>query len=215
MTSDGSASPMSSSQVWRWALPAPAVPAELILRLQKYRNLAQVPDAISDAAEEAARQARTLIAPDVVVWRGVASVEDESVLLGGTQKFQSRGLARLLACSGEAYVIVLTLGATLEERVHALFEEHLFLESVLLDTAAWAAIELLARTIRRGLGDIERRDGRSVTHRLGPGHLDWSVDEQPALLALFGGTPLPVSITEAACLLPQKSITGVLGIVPR
>jgi hypothetical protein len=187
----------------------------LILRLQKYRDLARVPAAIRDAAEEAARQAPGLIAPDVVVWRGAAEVEEARIVLGGTQQFESRGLARLLARSDEAYVIVLTIGAALEERAHAMFEEQLFLESVLLDTAAWAAIELLMRTIRRRLGDVERPAGRSVTHRLGPGHLDWPLAEQPALLALFGDTPLPVRLNEAACMLPQKSISGVLGIVPR
>jgi hypothetical protein len=202
--------------VQRWALEPPVLRAELILRLQKYRDMARVPRAIREAAEAVAVEASGLASPEAVLWRGPISRVDPSgaVTLAGIHHFHSAALARLLAHASEAYVVLLTLGDALEERVRSMFEERLLLEGLLMDTAGWAAIELLVRDVRRRLIEQERPAGRSVTHRLGPGHRDWPVEEQVALVRIFGETSLPVSLSESVCMLPQKSISAVYGIVP-
>jgi hypothetical protein len=202
--------------VSRLALDRPAVTAELILRLQKYRDPAGVPPAIRAAAEAAAAEATGLVAPEAVCWRGSVTAVDGAgtVVLEGRHRFTSRALVRLLAPASEAVVVVLTLGAALERRVAALFDAHLPLEAVLLDTAGWAAIELGVREVRQRLREQEAAAGRRVTHRLAPGYRDWPVEDQAALLAVFGDTPLPVSVTESAWLVPVKSISALFGILP-
>jgi hypothetical protein len=191
------------------------VSAQLILRLQRYRDMAQVPRAVQSVAEQIAEEATRLTTPEAVVWRGpVTSVDAEgAVTLGGAHRFHSRALARLLASSTEAYVVVLTVGAAIEERARSMLEAQCFLEGFLMDTAAWAAIVVLARDLRRWLLAEERPAARRVTHRLAPGFLDWPVAEQATLLGVFGEAPLPVRVTEFAWLLPVKSISGVLGVV--
>ncbi len=191
------------------------VSADLVLRLQKYRDPAGVPGAIREAAELMAAEAGRLITPEVLVWRGPVTAVDPAgvVTLDRAHRFCSRALARLLAPAAEAYVVVLTLGEALEQRVDVLFREQQLLEGLLLDTAGWAAIERLMRGIRGRLREIERPRGRSVTHRLAPGYLDWSVAEQAALLSVFGEVPLPVRVTEAAWMLPRKSVSAVFGVV--
>lgn len=195
---------------------APVVPADLILRLQKYRDLARVPRAVRQVADAVAAEASRLLAPEAVLWRGPVTEVDPAgaVTIADTHRFHSRALARLLATAAEAYVVVLTLGEGIEERARAMLREQLLLEGLLMDTAAWAAIELLIRDMRRFLLDHERPGGRSVTHRLGPGHRDWPVTDQAALLRVFGEIALPVRVNESACMLPCKSVSGVYGIVP-
>ena len=206
---------MGPSHVERWAPPAPVVPAELILRLQKYRDPSRAPGVIREAADLVAAEATRLATPEAVLWRGPVRIAEAGVVvLGDSHRLHGAALGRLLAVSVEAYVVVLTLGGRIEDRVHAMFEERQLLESFLLDTAGWAAIELLARDLRRRLTDVERPRGRSVTHRLGPGHLDWPLAEQTTLLRVFGDVPLPVRLNEAACMLPQKSISALFGVVP-
>lgn len=200
------------ASVWRWTPKAPVVPADLVLRLQKYRNPARAPLAIRDAAAAAADEAGALTTPRVVVWRGPVAVARGGVTLGDGLTFHSRLLARLLAESRTAYVVVLTLGDALERRVDALFSARCALEALLLDTAGWAAIEVLARQMRHHLRDLSAPAGK-VTHRLAPGYGDWAVDDQPTLLRVFGDAPLPVSVNDSACLVPRKSITAVFGIV--
>ena len=204
-----------SHDATRWSLEPPAVRAEVILRLQKYHDLACVPAAIREAADAVAAEARRLVSPEAVVWRGPVTAVDPAgtVTLAGTHRFSSRALAKLLASAADAYVVVLTLGGALEERVDALFQERLLLEGLLLDTAGWAAIEALMRQIRGRLRALERSAGRAVTHRLAPGYLDWSVAEQAALLGVFGEAPLPVRVTEAAWMLPRKSVSALFGVL--
>ncbi len=212
--STATASPRGA-EVRRWHPEPPDVPADLILRLQHYRDPARAPRAIREAAAVAAAEGGRLTSPEAVIWRGPVSGlgADGSVTLGGAQHFRSRLLARLLAHSTEAYVVVLTLGPALERRVDELFGTRCEFEGLLLETAGWAAIMTLARRLRRRLRDEEGAAGGSVTHRVAPGYGDWPVDDQRTLLALFGDVALPVSVNEAAWMLPRKSISGVFGVV--
>ncbi|MBI1734508.1 MAG: hypothetical protein HYR51_04975 [Candidatus Rokubacteria bacterium] len=202
--------------VRRVVLTLPAIAPDLLLRLQKYRNPLAAPDAIREAAAAAAHQATRLVSPRAVIWRGGITALDAGgrITLAGPHEFRSRLLARVLSSSADAYVVVLTIGDALERRVDALFRQHCALEGLLLDTAGWAAIVLLTRRLRRRLRDDERRAGRSVTHRVGPGHGDWPLDEQAALLRVFGDVPLPVTVTESSLMLPRKSVSAVFGVVP-
>jgi hypothetical protein len=194
---------------------APVVPPDLVLRLQKYRDPVRAPRAVRHAAETAAAEAAGLIAPTAVIWRGPVTAVglDGAVTLDDVHHLRSRLLARVLTSSREAYVTVITLGAALERRVDELFAEQSALEALMLETAGWAAIMVLARRLRRRLRTLERRAGRSVTHRVAPGYGDWPVDEQRTLLRVFGDVPLPVHVTESAWMLPRKSISGIFGVV--
>jgi hypothetical protein len=201
--------------VRRWAPPSPVVSAELILRLQKYREPERAPRAIRETADLVAAEATRLVAPDAVLWRGPVSAVDPAgaVTLGAGCRLHSRALAGLLSGSAEAYVLVLTVGAAIEERARVMLDARMLLEGFLMDTAAWAALLPLGRSVRRHLRDEERAAGRTVTHRLAPGYLDWPVAEQAMLLGVFGDWPLPVRVTESAWMLPAKSISGVFGVV--
>ncbi len=208
--------PAGSVTVRRWVFEPPTVPADLILRLQKYRQPAGAPIPIRDAAEAMAAEASRLTAPEAAVWRGPVTGRkpDGDVVLDDVHRFRSRALARLLEPAEAAYVIALTLGDALERRVDACFEERCLVEGLLLDTAGWAAIEILMREVRRRLMAEERLSGRVVTHRLAPGYQDWLVDEQAALLRVFGQAPLPVRVTESSWMLPRKSVSALFGVCP-
>ena len=208
--------PAGSTSVQRWVFEPPEVSADLILRLQKHRHPARVPGPIREAAEAMAAEASRLTAPEATVWRGlVTGVDpDGEVMLDGVHRFRSRALARLLAPAEAAYVVALTLGDALERRVEVFFEERWLLEGLFLDTAGWAAIEILMHEVRRRLSAQERASGRVVTHRLAPGYQDWLVDEQSALLRVFGDAPVPLRVTESSWMLPRKSVSALFGVCP-
>ena len=54
--------------------------------------------------------------------------------------------------------------------------------------------------------------GTRVSHRLGPGHRDWPLTEQAALLSLFDEPEPPVRLSEHGVLIPFKSISGLFGL---
>jgi hypothetical protein len=50
---------------------------------------------------------------------------------------------------------------------------------------------------------------------MGPGYLDWPLEDQSALVAaLTGGEPLPgIEVLESGAILPEKTITGLYGLL--
>jgi hypothetical protein len=137
-----------------------------------------------------------------------------AVSLAGTHHFHGRTLARLLSRSAEALVFVLTIGTGVEDRAREMLAGNLLMEGVLMDTAGWAALEMVTRSLRLGLAAAERQHGRSLTPRTAPGYSDWGLEEQAALFQVFGEAALPVTLNEAACMFPRKSISGIFGIFP-
>jgi hypothetical protein len=59
---------------------------------------------------------------------------------------------------------------------------------------------------------IAAMPGARVSHRLGPGHRDWPLEEQRALVGLFAGGDTPVRLSEHGVLIPFKSISGLFGV---
>lgn len=53
------------------------------------------------------------------------------------------------------------------------------------------------------------------TNRFSPGYCGWQVSEQPGLFSLFDEpNPCGVSLNEACLMLPEKSVSGVIGVGP-
>jgi len=198
------------------ALARPRVDPDLILRLQKYKKLEAVPAPVRQAARAMAALAESLVEPEGRLWRArVRRIEPEgTVLVGDGVAFQSRTLARLLRGATEAIAVLLTIGPRLETRAREMMAEEEFLEALLLDTAGWVAIDALAKTLRRDLSADAKALGFRLTHRMAPGYADWGLEQQQVLFSTFGQEALPVRLTEACVMLPQKSISGIYGLIP-
>ena len=198
------------------ALARPRVDPDLILRLQKYKKLEAVPAPVRQAARAMAALAESLVEPEGRLWRArVRRIEPEgTVLVGDGVAFQSRTLARLLRGATEAVAVLLTIGPRLETRAREMMAEEEFLEALLLDTAGWVAIDALAKTLRRDLSADAKALGFRLTHRMAPGYADWGLEQQRVLFSTFGQETLPVRLTEACVMLPQKSISGIYGLIP-
>ena len=197
-------------------LDRPRVAPDLILRLQKYKKLEAVPAPVREAAQAMAALAETLVEPEGrLLHVPVRRVEAEgAVIVADDVRFQSRALARLLRGATESFLILLTLGPKLENRAQALMGEEQFLEALLLDTAGWVAMDALTKMVRGRLSAEATDRGLQLTHRMAPGYADWGLEEQRALFSAFGEDTLPVQLTEACVMLPQKSISGIYGLIP-
>lgn len=200
----------------RLTLVQPKVDPDLILRLQKYKKLEAVPAPVRQAARAMAALAESLVEPEGRLWRApVRRIEPEgTVLVGDGVEFQSRALARLLRDATEVIAVLLTIGPRLETRAREMMAEEEFLEALLLDTAGWVAIDALAKTLRRDLSADATAQRFRLTHRMAPGYADWGLEQQRVLFSPFGQEALPVRLTEACVMLPQKSISGIYGLIP-
>jgi len=192
------------------------VDPDLILRLQKYKDLETVPQVVKTVARRMAETAETLVEPQGWVWRGRVDRVDASghMQIGGMVDFESPTLARVLRSADEAAIVLLTIGPRLERRAHELIGEEQLVEGLLLDTAGWVAIDALLKETRRRLGAVAKTLGCRLTGRMAPGFAGWGLEQQRPLFSAFDGTALTVHLTEACVMIPRKSVSGLYGLIP-
>jgi hypothetical protein len=181
----------------------PAVRPERILRAH-YPAHAPVAPEVRATAEAMAAHALELASP--VAWLRQAPADALAVT--------SATLANSLRGCFAAQLFLVTLGSRLDQRVSELFEAMDGLEGLFLDTAGWLALQSALGALRRRLGARARAGGYRLTRRVGPGYLDWPIEEQPLLVgALAEGKSLPgIEVLESGAILPEKTITGLFGL---
>lgn len=211
----GAPPPWTPGAVERWQ-PAPlAIDPWTVLRLSRYRRREAVPAPIREAARQMTERAARLIEPRALILSArVAAAGREGARLADGTAFSGRAVGALLAGCPLAAAFVLTLGPRLEAETAALAERRDLLQAFLLDTAGWAAIEAAVRALRLNLAARARAHGWRVTHRLAPGYQDWPLEEQRALVGLFGAAEGLVRLSEHGVLVPFKSISGLFGLAP-
>ncbi|MFQ5520454.1 MAG: hypothetical protein ACE5FK_03575, partial [Candidatus Methylomirabilia bacterium] len=184
------------------------------LRFQRFRSVDQVPPAILEVALEMTAVAEKLVNARVCFVRhAVAHVTADSLsVLGGTT-FHGGCLGTHCAGARELVCFLLTIGSTLDDRVHELSDRKDLLEALFLDTAGWLAIERTFRSFRASLAARLRREGFRLTPRLGPGYLDWPLTEQVEFFSLFDGVRAPVTLTEHCVMVPKHSLSGLFGLI--
>lgn len=183
-----------------------SVRPEQILRMHYPDLSVPVAQEIRETAAAMATHALEIATP--VAWTRRVSVAALEGAIGAT-------FAKALGEAGAAHVFVVTLGPRLDERVTELFDAMDGLEGLFLDTAGWIAVQSALRSVRSKLGPKARAEGARLTRRMGPGYLDWPLAQQSALLAaLSGGEPLPgIEVLESGAILPEKTITGMYGLI--
>ncbi len=184
-----------------------------VMRLARYKRRDAAPAPVWDATRAMATRAGELATP--AAWLRlvrVGAVSDTRVTLAEGPSFSGQAVARHLAGAPRAVAFILTLGPALEAEVVALGERQELLEAYLLDLAGWAGLEVAVRALRRDL--VAALPEARVSHRLGPGHRDWPLEEQRALVGLLEGGATPVRLSEHGVLVPFKSISGIFGVRP-
>jgi hypothetical protein len=196
-----------------WRPARVAIDPWTVLRLARYRRRDDAPPAVWEATRAMAARAETLAAPAARLRLvGIGGVGPARAALTEGPAFSGHAVARHLGDAPEAVAFVLTLGPALETEIAALGQRQDLLEAYLLDLAGWAGIEAAVRSLRRDL--VAAFPRARVSHRLGPGHRDWPLTEQGALLSLLDGTDAPVHLSEHGVLIPFKSISGLFALRP-
>lgn len=160
----------------------------------------KVPDAFLQAqAAQLAEALQRRITPRFV-W---AATTPDALQLPG------RTAARMLADCRQCAVLVCTLGAEFDLWVR---REQLrdMAQAALLDALGSAYIEAACDAAEDAIR--ARFPEMHLTDRFSPGYGDLPLAVQPTLLTLAGGSRIGVTLTDAMLMLPQKSVTAIVGI---
>ncbi len=195
------------------------VPVGPLLRLQGYRDLARIRPRVREIATKMAALAGTLVAPETTYRRvRIGSCTPAALALEtGTETgttFHGAEFAKVLGGCREVVVFVLTLGAGLDAEAERFTANDEIVEALFLEMAGWIAVERVTKNFAGHLWSRIRDQGLTLTRRLGPGYVDWPLEEQAALFGLLDGAPLPVRLLDSCAMIPKKSRSGLYGLRP-
>lgn len=140
--------------------------------------------------------------------------EDNLVTLGkNILEFQSKDIIDLLEKQNKVALLTVTIGDSLEAKVKELFNQGEFTKATILDAIASVAAEEVANELNAIIAKESITKGLPhLTMRFSPGYGDLKLDIQPKILELLDGDKLGIATTTSNILLPEKSITAIIGL---
>ena len=198
--------------------PATVVPTEdAVLRAMgvpgDQNQGARVERLVAEALEEFRSEARP---------KGIVAEVDEdefAVIYEGAG--DNDNPSPLLEIFPRAEVVMLfaaTLGASLSDRVSALFDDGKLALAATLDAAASEGTERAGIHLDGIVLDDARTNGRadaaSRILRYSPGYCGWNLTGQRALFAALGPEEIGIRLTDSCLMEPLKSISGVMVVGP-
>ena len=146
--------------------------------------------------------------------KDIVSVQGDRVTIEDSITFESRVIARLLEPCEKVAIFALTIGNHLEEMVTYLAENGLIVQANVLDAIGSGAAEQLAVFVEDKIRKIAASQGLIISRRFSPGYCDWELSQQKMVFRAMNGDSAGVYLTEGCLMLPQKSISGIIGIGP-
>ena len=149
--------------------------------------------------------------------RGIWKVYDydaKNFLVKSTPPFKLDGksITRHLANCEKVICMAVTVGEEIENEVTKKFGTGNYVESVLLDAAATAAVEQAADSLERAISPQFLKDGFKFKSRFSPGYGDWTLDNQKNFFGITGAAEIGMTLSSALMLMPRKSVTAIIGL---
>ena len=179
--------------------------------IDDYQPSARIMSLVNDYIENY----HDLVAPSYsYVIRDILSVEGNRVIIEDSISFESMVIARLLERCQKVAIFALTIGNHLEEMVAYLAENGLMLQATVLDAIGSGAVENLAAHVEEMIGRRARFEALVASWRFSPGYCDWDVNQQRMVFRALRDDSAGVYLTKECLMMPQKSISGILGLGP-
>lgn len=189
------------------------IDSQQVLRIIGYREDYEPPARIACLVDEYVENVHQLIEPLYsYVIRDIELVYGSGAVIEGWITFGSEVVAGLLEQCKQAAIFVVTIGDYLEEMVTWLAEDGMVLQATVLDAIGSSAVEQVADFVQDRIKAIADAQGLYASRRFSPGYCDWNVDQQRMVFQAMNGDTAGVSLTEGCLMLPQKSISGIIGI---
>jgi hypothetical protein len=168
---------------------------------------------ISSLVDDYAKHAHHLINPlysyvikDVEWARGSIAFIEDSII------FKSQVVVQLLEQCQQVAIFLVTIGKYLEETAWKLARDGLILQATVLDAIGSDAVEKVADHVQDKIKELAGAQGLVTSRRFSPGYCDWNVGQQRMLFHALTGNTSGVRLTGECLMIPQKSISGIIGI---
>jgi len=170
---------------------------------------------ISSLIDDYAQHAHQLINPlHSCVIKNVEWARGSMALIEGSIIFKSQVVAQLLEQCQQAAIFLVTIGRYLEDTAAKLARDGLVLQAMVLDAMGSSAVEKVADYAQDRIKELAEAKGLVISRRLSPGYCDWSIGQQRMLFSALTDNTVGVRLTRECLMIPQKSISGIIGIGP-
>ena len=167
------------------------------------------------AARDVLDEAQTLFAPAAMYTTlPVQDLEHDWVTLEGGAVLEGPLVARALAGATDVGLAVCTVGPALGDRVSALFAAGDPVRALALDGAGTAAVGEVSRLVGERICDLATARGSRIGMRASPGQEGWTIYQQRVLFGLLPAEEVGVRLTANCLMVPQKSVSFVIGMGP-
>jgi cobalamin-dependent methionine synthase I len=109
-------------------------------------------------------------------------------------------------------IFLVTIGKYLEETSFQLAKDGLVLQATVLDAIGSVAVEKVAGFAQARIKEIVKAQGHVTSRRFSPGYCDWKIRQQQMVFSALTGNTMGVRLTGECLMIPQKSISGIVGI---
>lgn len=192
------------------------IDSQQVLHNMGYGADCEPPARIASLVDEYVENVHQLIDPAYsYLIRDIELVYGSGAVIEGWITFGSGVVAGLLEQCEKIVVFVVTIGNYLEEMVGQLAEDGMILDATVLDAIGSSAVERVADFVQDRIKAIADAEGLYTSQRFSPGYCDWDVEQQRMVFQVMNLDTAGVYLTEGCLMLPQKSLSGIIGIGPR
>jgi hypothetical protein len=188
---------------------------EQVCRYIGYEDGQKLSARISSLVDDYAEHAHGLVNPSYAyVIKDVEWARGSIAFIEGSISFKSRIIAKLLGRCTQVAIFLVTIGRYLEETSFQLAKDGLVLQATVLDAIGSVAVEQVAGFVQARVREIARADGHVTSRRFSPGYCDWNIGQQQMLFYALTGNTIGIRLTGECLMIPQKSMSGIIGIGP-
>lgn len=185
-----------------------------VLRYLGYRGQKLEPE-MDRLVDGCIQQTLQMIQPRWVYRRFPLEPEGDEMRLGDSQvMLRGKDIVRHLKASRECVLMAVTIGSAIETEIRR-SEYTQLSRSLILDSCATTAVEAVCDAVEEEIRASAAREGNAITWRYSPGYGDFGIDIQKTFLRLLEAEKkIGLCASNSSILIPRKSVTAVIGILP-
>ena len=169
----------------------------------RYAGLRQATDFPKQYVTDACLEVQLVAEP-----KGVYEIYDYDAVTGTIQSnpsltVEGTSIRKHLKDAEKVYVMAVTIGEGVELRSAELFKENNYTLGLLVDAAATTAVEQVADQVN----DLIEKEAAKAGY--------WNLDVQKNLATIIGTNHIGLTVTDTFLLFPRKSVTAIIGCIPK
>jgi hypothetical protein len=184
------------------------------MKISRIKSLEEIDEKpLAESIKKAIDKAYTLIHGRGVFMTYALTGVDGNVVSGGETGglFKGGNMVKLLGQCDYATLMAATIGPDLENEVERIQRADELTDAYALEMVGGWMADYMADKVDEFIEREIKKRGYNRTMRYSPGYGDWSLDNQPGVLAFSGADRIGITLTETNIMIPRKSVTAVIG----